>query len=831
MQKIDLSGTWSLECSSQEHPIANVPATVPGCVHTDLLAANIIEDPYYRDRELEVQWIGQADWAYTRSFEIDAEVLGHDHVNLNCEGLDTFAAVTVNGTQISTTDNMFRSWEWEVKQRLKPGANEIQVKFTSPLPYGDEKQKQHYLIHTGDEGHRIPGGAWVRKEACNYGWDWGPKLVTSGIWRPIYLSVWNDAKIEEIYTNPELLEEGKGRLNTSARVNFAKGPVNAKVRTRLKFGNDVIIDSETELPQSGSLEESFEIESIQKWWPAGMGEQPLYDLYIELLSSEGEIMDTRSLRVGFRNLELVTEFDEWGQSFKFRANGIDFFAKGANWIPADTFDNRVNDEHIRDLLQCSVDANMNCMRVWGGAIYERDAFYDICDELGICVWQDFAFACTAYPLHLPEFIENISIEAEENIKRIRHHPSLALWCGNNELEHMDGFIGDEPGAMRWDHYSKWFDIELRAIVSKHHPTASYWPASEHSPIGNRTPRANSSDPRWGDAHLWKVWHGREPFEWYRTSFHRFCSEFGFQAFPHPATIESYTDKEDRNITSRIMEFHQRSPSGNPAIMHYLLDWFRLPTSFDNSVWLSQILQSLGIKYAIEHWRRNMPRCMGATYWQLNDCWPVASWSSLDSARRWKALHYDAKRFFARDLVSVVEDSDAQTLDLHITSDNLETREASVSVKAWHSTTGELLDEQTFSTQTPSNGAQQVATYHPENKAKDIANYSVIFEILLCIGGIVVSENMATWVRPKTLDTFKPNIQTTVSTDESGQTVIELTSDRPALWAWLEKSDDPDARWSDNFFHLFPGRTRTITESSSTGSHEARVVKSLYDTYS
>ena len=835
MEKLDLTGQWSLECLTQGSDY-RANAAVPGCVHTDLLRADLIPDPYYRDNEDMLQWIGESDWLYQRTFEVSKALLSRNNLLLRCEGLDTFAEVKLNGTVIATTDNMFRTWEWEVKEHLQEGENTIEILFTSPIPYGDKQQQEHYLRVTGVGQHRIDGGNWVRKEACNYGWDWGPMLVTVGIWKPIYLLAWDTARLTDLYVEPQIGEDDSGRLKIRISAKGSANPENLKVRVSLKHQGQSIVEESVSMPESGVPEYTFGIAKVERWWPAGMGDQPLYDLEITLEEDQGTVADRRNMRIGFRTLELITEFDEWGQSFKFRANGVDFFAKGANWIPADTFYSRIPDEKLRDLLQSAIDANMNCVRVWGGGFYESDTFYDLCDELGLCVWQDFMFACSAYPVHLPEFIDNVIAEATDNVKRLHHHTSLVLWCGNNELEQIHGLIGDEPGCMRWDHYSMLFDVKLREVVKQYNPASSYWPASEHSPIGNRTPTEHSSDPRWGDAHLWKVWHGREPFEWYRGSYHRFCSEFGFQSFPHPITIESCTEESDRSITSYIMEKHQRSPMGNQAIMAYMLEWFRLPVGFENTVWLSQILQSLGIKYAVEHWRRNMPRCMGAIYWQLNDCWPVASWASIDSLHRWKALHYEARRFFAPDMVSAIEDEANQCIELHATSDRDNPRPAEIAVHAWHASTGELLDRQVFPTTTPSRGSKQVAIYRPQ-LYKDIATrFDLIFEINYRIKGESVAENMATWVKPKHLNLARPDIEYSVGEDEKGILVIDLKTDRPALWVWIEIEDQPDLRWSDNFFHLFPDRPRSIRvingkNPDTSVIRDAVRIRSLWDTFS
>lgn len=828
VQILDLSGPWEIESRGGERSL-QCTGNVPGCIHTDLLAAGLIDDPYYRDNELRLQWIGETDWTYRRNLEATESLLAHENIILRCEGLDTLAELNLNGHALGKTDNMHRTWTFDLKPHLRQGSNELEIRFQSPIHYGKARQKDCFLHPAEEPGIRIEGANWVRKQTCNYGWDWGPVLLTMGIWRPISIQAWSGLRFGEINPRASLTEDQQGRLDLSLDTLGAHPqPENHVVQISLARNGVEVCALAQNLDREGSFRRSIDLGPVDLWWPAGMGEQALYVLKLELLDEAGNVLDGMERRLGFRRLELIQERDAWGLSFHFRANGIDFFAKGSNWIPADTFDNRVSDDDLRDLLESARAAHMNMIRVWGGGLYERDAFYDLCDEFGLCVWQDFAFAGTCYPLHDEAFLENIRAEAIENVRRLRHHPCIALWCGNNELEHMPEFLGDFQGAMPWHHYCNWFDRELRQIVESNHPETPYWPSSDHSPVGPRAPRPACSDPRWGDVHLWNVWHGKEPFEWYRSSFHRFCSEFGFQGIPHPATMASVTRPEERNITSRIMERHQRSPNGNHVIMHYLTHWFRMPSGFESTVWLSQIQQTFGIKYAVEHWRRNMPRCMGALYWQLNDCWPVVSWSSIDSLHRWKALHYAARHFFAPDLISLVEEPEHRRLEIHLTSDNPSPREAVIRIHAWSVTTGNRVDEQVFPATIPANGSIHAATYEPAADAPALHAEDVLFQAILEVEGVVVSENMACFVRPKHLDLAPPAIQ--VQWDDEAEGILNLTTNLPALWVWLDDEEDPDARWSDNFFHLYPGQVRRIAAVRRKPVTRLPRVHSLYDTY-
>lgn len=822
MKTLLLDGDWTLRKASGP---TDIPARVPGCVHLDLLREGQIEDPFYRDNEQALMWISDSDWAYSRTFDVGAELLDHGKVLLRCEGLDTFASVHINDTAVGTADNMFRTWEFDVLAYLRLGTNTIEVRFTSPTPYMNRSQEAHYLWHTGIGHHRINGSNWVRKEQCQFGWDWGPMLPTMGIWRSISLvAYW--ARIEDVIIEQTHDAEGVELEVTVQGVSETE--VLTQVVAQLLFDGEPVAEASF-TGVSNTL--TLYVENPHLWWPNGMGAQPLYELQLLLRDESGTVLHTVTRRIGLRTLELVREKDQWGESFCFAANGRQFFAKGANWIPADTFDGRITKADLRDLLESARDAHMNIIRVWGGGKYECDAFYDLCDELGLCVWQDFMFACSAYPAHLPEFMANVRAEAEDNVLRLQHHACIALWCGNNELEQIAPCIGEGEGAMSWAHYSALFDDLLDEVVAFCDPGRAYWPSSEHSPIGNRS-AGFSNDPRWGDAHLWSVWHGREPFEWYRTAFHRFCSEFGFQSLPEPRTVATYTEEEDRNITSHVMELHQRSPVGNSLIMDYGLSWFRLPLGFDNTLWLSQIIQVLGIQYAVEHWRRNMPRCMGAIYWQLNDCWPVASWSSIDYLHRWKALHYAARRFFAPVMLSSVENLEARKVDVYLSSD---LDAACAGTLRWTLGTpdGTTIAEGSANVTANPDGSSFVHTLDVTDALEACTPRELLAWFTFEAPGGHVSRSLALFARPKHIALQDPRLE--VSTRIKGDTIrAEVTATRAALWCWLTHPD-ADIRWDDNFFHLQAGETRVLTGklqgNSPAPDMGALQAMSLYDTYS
>jgi beta-mannosidase len=825
MRILTLDGKWTLQKAGSNK---RMQASVPGCVHTDLIATGEIPEPFFRDNETAVQWVSEVDWIYSRDFDVPSEILAHDSILLRCNGLDTLAEIRINGNLVGNTDNMFRTWEFDAKKFLRSGRNVISVCFGSVIPYIEEQCRNTPRKLNEWKNEKAIGGAhWIRKEPCNFGWDWGPTLVTCGIWRSIELTAFDTARISDAHI---VQQHGAGRVKLAVQTNVQK-----LHRTQLTLSvtasfNGHVVASQKQLLLGRQAEVGIEIGNPHLWWPNGIGDQPLYEITVDLLDQDGELLDTKTKRIGLRTLELVRKKDKWGESFCFAANGVRFFAKGANWIPADAFAARVTPDQYRDLLQSAADAHMNFIRVWGGGTYESGVFYDICDELGICVWQDFMFSCTTYPVLDDAFMQNVKAEAEDNVRRLRHHPCIALWCGNNELE--QGLVGPKwnDWQMSWKDYGKLFDKLLPSVVRRLDPDRPYWPCSPHKPHGKREEFAN---PKWGDAHLWDVWHGLKPFEWYRTTYHRFVSEFGFQSFPEPKTVRGYTIPSDKNITSRIMEHHQRSGIGNAAIMHYLLDWFRLPKNFDMTLWLSQILQGMAIKYAVEHWRRNMPQCMGAIYWQLNDTWPVASWSSIDYHGRWKALHYLARRFYAPVLVSGVENSQTGTVDIHVTNDLLKALHGRVN---WTMTTvaGKKLCDGTFGVVIPPCTSKKVKTLDISSPLSHMGSREVLVWLELESRNVPLLSNLVLFGRPKHFDLEKPDITTNVKPLTNNTFAVSLKAKKTAFYVWLETMGR-ETRFSDNFFHIRPGNSTTITATISERCttrqlKKALRVRSLVDTY-
>ncbi len=586
------------------------PATVPGCVHTDLLANKLIDDPFWRNTEKSLQWIGKTDWEYTTTFDVTPEILARENIQLIFEGLDTYANVSLNGASLLSADNMFRTWRANAKPLLKEGTNTLLIRFRSPineiLPV---MAKMNYELPAGnDQGEKT--SPHTRKAPYQYGWDWGPRFVTSGIWRPVYLEGWDSARIEDAYLVTKKVNDDAATVAAQIEVD-STSDTKATLIVENSKNKTVVARQEVQLSRGANRHSlDFVIRKPALWWPNGLGSQPLYTFAVRVVSGS-KTLDEIVRRIGIRSVELRQEKDQTGKSFMFVVNGIPVFAKGANWIPADSFPTRITEGKYRHLLESVRDANMNMLRVWGGGIYERDDFYDLCDEMGILVWQDFMFGCSLYPGD-QAFLDNVRQEAIDNVKRLRNHPSIVIWVGNNEIElawFRWGWKQQLPASL-WDDYLKLFHGVLQEVCHSLDPSRPYWPSS---------PSANLEDgpgsQKIGDLHYWDVWHGAAPFREYEKQSPRFMSEYGFQAFPQIETVATYTDPGERNITSPVMMAHQRHPRGNQLIREYMLREYPEPKDFESFLYVSQVLQAEGIKIGAEHLRRISPHNMGSLYWQ------------------------------------------------------------------------------------------------------------------------------------------------------------------------------------------------------------------------
>ena len=638
MEVIRLHDKWMMRDTEE---MEFIPATVPGSVYYDYLNNGKMEDPFYRDNENKALELMKKDFEYKTMFSVPNNIINKQRVILHFDGIDTVGDIWLNSVYLGRTDNMHRIWEYSVKNLLKQEENELRILLHSPVNYiYDLYEKDPTIVGSVDA---MKGSPYLRKAHCMYGWDWGPRLPDAGIWRDVKLIGADYARLDNVYVTQHH-EDCNVKLAWNAEVEiFEKENFLYSLKAIITAPDGTVI-------YEGEKKETM-ISNPQLWWPNGFGEQPLYRIRVELCK-DSEVLDVWEKRIGLRTMTVAREKDQWGECFCHEVNGVRIFAMGADYIPEDNVLPRVTPERTRDLLMQAKMANFNCVRVWGGGHYPSDAFYDACDELGLLVWQDFMFACSVYDL-TEDFEESITAEFIDNIKRIRHHASLALWCGNNEME-----LFLEENAAGWclkpsqfSDYFKMYEYILPKLIKKYDPQTFYWPASPSSGGGFDKP----NDENRGDVHYWDVWHGNKPITEFRKFYFRYLSEFGFQSFPCLETVKTFTEPADRNIFSYVMEKHQRNNSCNGKMMNYMGQTFLYPGDFGTLLYASQLMQAEAMRCGVEHFRRNRGRCMGAVIWQLNDCWPTASWSMIDYEGRWKAVQYYAKRFFAPLLLSCDEE--------------------------------------------------------------------------------------------------------------------------------------------------------------------------------
>ena len=646
MVKLQLHENWQL-CNVRK--LDWVPAQVPGDIYAAFFMAGKMSDPFFEDNEYQAKALMEEDYEYRTVFTYErAKFENCQEIILRFEGIDTIADIYLNGCCLGKADNMHRVWEFPVRELLENGENVLRVIIRSPLKFMAEAF-QKYKNRGNDD--TIEGFMHLRKAHYMSGWDWGACLPDGGIFRPVTLMGVESARLDSVYIR-QVHENGRVLLIPEVDVETVDDEENETENDTESLEYVVTVTSPDGTKNTWKdCPDEIEVDHPQLWWPNGLGEQPLYEIKVDLISG-GKIVDTWCRKIGLRTLTMHIEKDKWGESFAHEINGHQVFAMGADYIPEDNLLQRTSRERTRELLLQCKRANFNTVRVWGGGYYPEDWFFDLCDELGLMVWQDFMFACSVYEL-TPEFEANIRQEFIDNIKRLRHHASLALWCGNNEMEMFvkEGTWVTKPTEVR--DYLLMYERIIPEVLREYDPDTFYWPASPSSGGSFDDP----NDPNRGDVHYWEVWHGNKPFAEYRKYFFRYASEFGFQSFPSVKTLETVTDDpRELNPFSYVMEKHQRNYGGNGKIAKYMQAAYRYPENFSDFVYASQLLQADGIRYGVEHYRRNRGRCMGAIYWQLNDCWPVISWSSIDYYGRWKALHYYAKRFFAPVMLSCEEQS-------------------------------------------------------------------------------------------------------------------------------------------------------------------------------
>ncbi|MBC7845606.1 MAG: glycoside hydrolase family 2 protein [Flavobacterium sp.] len=826
--KVDLNSNWQFRKKGDTQWMT---AVVPGTVHTDLLQNKKIEDPFFRNNEKNLQWIGTSDWEYKMEFHADDQLLENDAIEIQFEGLDTYADVFINGTKVIAADNMFLLWKADIKKYLIKGQNNLSITFYSPLnktmPIYDSLPYVVPVSNNDQADKRL--SAFTRKAGYHYGWDWGPRFVTSGIWRPVTLLVWKKVHIEDLFIKQLKIEANNASLE--AQMNLSSSSEGLKTLQLFVDDNQTPIITKNIMVFKGenNVAAKFEMNDIQLWWPNGMGNQKLYKFRAVILDKNIEI-GSREVKRGLRTIELVNQTDEKGKSFYFKVNGKPVFMKGANYIPQDNFLPRVTKERYEHVINTAVSSHMNMLRVWGGGIYENDLFYDLCDEKGILVWQDFMFACTMVA-PLEDVKMNIIAEAKYNVKRLRNHSSIALWCGNNEATQFinekfwghtkDNFKTAKDSASVFNTYDEVFHTLLPGVLKAYDDEKFYWSSSPNYENYSMKYKFNLAS---GDIHYWGVWWGKEPFEKYNEVVGRFMSEYGFQSFPELETVKKYTIPSDYDINSEVMTAHQRSTIGNGTITHYMKEMFTVPKKFENFLYVGQILQAEGIKIALEAHRRAKPYCMGTLNWQIDDCWPVASWSSIDYYGRWKAQQYMTKHAFNEYLISAVKEKDS--IKIFAISDVYKSVNAIVQVSLMDFN-GKVLKSKNMEVLLPENSSTHIVSFK-ENELVNLNNKkNVVLNLKLQTDNKQVSQNNFYFEKPKNLELSKVKVKMKQISD----TTIELSTTKMAKSVWLFLPNVDNA-FSDNYFDLLPNEKKIIeVKTKDLKSDWKRIeIKTLIDAY-
>ena len=828
MKRIDTEQKWEMCIVKDNEDGRCIPAEVPGSIYNDLMNAGLMEDPYWRDNEMDALRLMENDFLYTGMISVDPdEIKDADEVLLRFNGLDTIADAELNGRKLGSTDNMHRIWEYPVKDIIKDNGNEIKILFHSPVKHiAEEFKADPEILGTEDAMRGFPK---IRKGHYMFGWDWGPRLPDAGIWREAELLKVKKARLTRVYIHESF---NAGMTEAGLSFDISAEPAAGAFADELKALITVIspegkeLYSRMEVPllnEEGEEKQKLKIDKPELWWPNGLGDHPLYTIITELIDAEGNVCDSVSKRIGLRRMEVSTAKDEYGSEFAHVVNNVRFFAMGADYIPEDNILSRTGRDRTYDLLSQCIAANFNCIRVWGGGLYPSDDFYDACDELGLVVWQDFMFACANYRL-TRDFEENILAELRDNIRRLSHHASLGLWCGNNEMEMF--VLKGEWGAkneIKGD-YVKMYEYLFPRLLEEEDPDRFYWPASPSSGGGFDEP--NSPDR--GDVHYWEVWHGGRPFTEYRKFYFRYLSEFGFQSFPSIKTIESFTEPSDRNVFSYVMEKHQRNNAANGKIMNYMEQTFLYPNDLDTLIYASQLLQAEAIRYGVEHFRRNRGRCMGTVYWQLNDCWPVASWSSIDYYGRWKAMHYYAKRFFSPLMLSCEEEGlltqslnvnaepfeVKRSIRLSVSNESLSERNAAV---RWQlrDNTGAVIREEKEEVRVEALSS----IWMDRVELPDAGLYDNYVSYQLVENDEAVSEGTVLFCPPKFFRFLDPGLSVRNEGDE-----IIVTAEHFAKSIEI-RNDNDDLILSDNFFDMSGGEKRVRIIK---GKPEGLRARSVYD---
>ncbi len=797
-----------------------MPAWVPGSVYRDLMASGRIPDPFLGDHLAQVAWVAERDWEYQRTFSLDPALAQAERIELVCAGLDTLAEVFLNGERLGETRNMFRSYRWPAREQLRPEGNTLLIRFRSPLAFTREQHQRRPL-----PGLFHPGVAHLRKAPSHFGWDWGPELPSVGIWREVFLEGFSiarfaDLHIRQRHAGHRVVLEIRARLER-----LSDPPLVMKVTLRDPEGS--IMRWETSI-RGDEVTLEIPIDRPRLWWPNGLGEQPLYILEATLWAGDRPL-DRRRETLGLRTLALHREPDAWGESFRFFVNGVPVWIRGANVVPLDARSPYVEAGRLVHLVQSAAAVGMNMLRVWGGGGYGDDRFYALCDHYGILVWQDFPFACMLYPLDEPGFLEEVRAEVIENVRRLRHHPSLALWCGNNEIEML-------WPLWRWQWrgrprelarlaaaHERFFYQTLPEWVQAEDPDRPYWPGS---PSSGTFRRDVNGDQR-GDAHLWHVWHGLAPTAAYRHRIPRFVSEFGLQSLPSKETLLAFGPPDELGFQRPAIRHRQRSPGGNERLLYYLTERFWIPEDLEDLAWLTQIVQAEAVRQAVEHWRRHGERCGGALYWQLNDAWPAISWSSIDAYGRWKALHYAARRFFAPVALSL--DVEEDRVRIFLLNDTHHPWRGTI---RWSLETfrGQLLSQGEEEIQAPPLRATEVCAVEVRGAAC-CQRRELVFVAEQWEGSARQAMQIALFAPEKVLRLPEPELEVDMTT-EGGALILTMRARALARFITLELQG-ANVIFSDNFFDLPPGRAATVRAPIPSGwslemCRQALRIRSLAD---
>lgn len=802
------------------------PAEVPGTVHQDLIRLQKLPDPFRGTNEKKIQWVEEKDWEYRTQFRLTASQLEHDALQLVFEGLDTYADVYLNGSLILRSDNMFVGHVVNVKPVVREGENRLHIYFHSPVRQTLPQWESTGFNYPADNDHHDKKlSVYTRKAPYSYGWDWGIRMVTSGVWRPVSLRMFNTAIIDDVHHRQLSLNDEKASVANVIRIDNVSG-ADQQVELIVRYLLDgKVAAGQTKMlnlkPSVNRVEIPVDILKPQRWMPRGWGKPVLYRQEVVLMQ-KGQAIASYSQHIGLRTVKLVNEDDRWGQSFYFEVNGIPIYAKGANYIPSDAMLPSVTPERYRLLFENIVQANMNMIRVWGGGAYEDDLFYELADRHGILVWQDFMFGCTTYP-HDPAFLKRVQDEVAYNITRLRNHASLAMWCGNNEIlegMHYWGWAKRYTPQV-YDEMFVGYDRLFRELLP--HAVSTYDPGRSYihgSPLTSTWGRPESWSR--GDSHNWGVWYGRKPFESFDTDLGRFMSEFGFQSFPEMKTIASFADPSDYAIESEVMNAHQKSTIGNSLIRTYMERDYIIPEKFEDFVYVGSVLQGRGMRYGFEAQRRNRPYCMGTLYWQLNDSWPVVSWSSIDYYNNWKALHYHTAKAFAPLLISPMQRNDS--LRIYLVNDYLEEKTGMTLELQWTGFSGKKLKTLRLPVALPANSSAVVyeePVSRVLNEVQRRESYLVVR--LVDSQGNVQAGDVYFFNKTKDLNLPQPAIRFSLK-EAAGSYELTLKSDKLAKDVFVEIPVH-GTRFTDNFFDLLPGETKKIRVTTPKGEKiDAKTIK-------